>query len=157
MPKKGKLLGIDYGDAKIGIAISDDSQTVAFGRVLLKNESRQIVIKKIKELCEEEGIVGIVIGLPLNMEGEKTLQTEKVESFAQALTEEINLPVNFHDERLTSMESDAILYTLGVRGSGKSKKIVKKQEQDIIAASLILQNYLNLHLRETGRGDILVK
>ncbi len=145
MPKKGKLLGIDYGDAKIGIAISDESQTVAFGRVLIKNKSHEAVIKQIKEICDKEKVVEIIIGLPLNMDGEKTKQTRKVEHFGETLRLQIGIPIKFHDERLTSAESDAILYTLGVKGSGKSKKKIKKQEQDIIAASLILQNYLNLY------------
>jgi putative Holliday junction resolvase len=153
MPNKGKVLGIDYGDVKIGIAISDESQTVAFGRVLIKNKSQKDTIAQIKKLCEDENIVEIVIGLPLNMDGEKTEQTRKVEQFGEELKSEIGLPINYHDERLTSAESDAILYTLGVTGSGKSKKNIKKQEQDIIAASLILQNYLNFKLREPGTGE----
>ncbi|MFC1655368.1 Holliday junction resolvase RuvX [Patescibacteria group bacterium] len=151
MPDKGKVLGIDYGDAKIGVAISDESQTVAFGRVLIKNKSRESVIKQIKEICDSEKVVEIVIGLPLNMDGEETAQTRKVEQFGDVLESQIGLPVNYNDERLTSAESDAILYTLGVKGSGKSKKNVKKQEQDIIAASLILQNYLNLLTGKQGK------
>ena len=78
-----------------------------------------------------------MIGYPLNMEGEKTQQTAKIEQFAELLKKTLNLPVLFQDERLTSKQSDVILSSLEI------KRSKKKNENDVIAASLILQNYLN--------------
>jgi putative Holliday junction resolvase len=148
MSDRGKIMGIDYGDVRIGIAVSDVDQIVAFGRTSIQNTSQNDAIKKIKEICDEEKIVEIVVGLPLSMEGKHTEQTDKTKVFGEKLKEVTNLIVNYQDERLTTMESDAILYTLGVRGKGKSKIATKKKEKDKIAASLILQNYLNLVTRE---------
>ena len=150
-PNPGKILCIDYGDVRIGIAVSDNGQTVAFGRESIQNISDKDSIAQIKRICEEENIVEIVIGLPLSMEGDHTQQTDKAEAFGDKLKDATNLPVKYHDERLTTAESDAILYTLGVRGGGKSKIATKKKEKDKIAASLILQNYLNLVTREKKR------
>lgn len=142
MLEKGKVLGIDYGDKRIGIAISDVDQTMAFGKTSIENSSLKEVIKSIIDLCNAEKVVKIVVGLPLSMEGKKTAQTEKVENFVNALKEPVKIPIEYHDERLTSLSSDVILNTLDIRG--KSKHKTRKTERDIIAASLILENYLHL-------------
>jgi putative Holliday junction resolvase len=138
MTQKGKILGIDYGDKRIGVAISDPDRMVAFGKTVIQNESLEKAVGAVKNLCEEEKITEIVLGLPLNMDGTETEQTDKVKKFKDSLEQAIKLPINLHDERMTSVESDGILNTLGVRGNAR------KEEQDKIAASLILQNYLDL-------------
>ncbi|MCD6109263.1 Holliday junction resolvase RuvX [bacterium] len=135
---KGKALGIDYGDKRIGIAVSDNEQQMAFVRDNIKNTSKRKVIKKIKELCEQEKIILVVVGLPLNMEGENTEQTLKVIGFVNELKKAINQKIVYHDERLTTKRSDVILTSIGIRGKDRKEKI------DSIAASLILQNYLDL-------------
>jgi putative Holliday junction resolvase len=148
---KGKILGIDYGDVRIGIAVSDVDQTIAFGRKAIKNLSYKQVIEEIVKICKEEKIVQIIIGLPLGLDGRKTDQTKKVEFFVSKLKEHLDIPINYQDERLTTKESNGILTTLKIR---RKEKKFKKQQKDIIAASLILQNYLNLinGKDERGRG-----
>lgn len=149
MTIKGKALGIDYGDRRIGIAVSDNQQQVAFGREYIKNTTKKEVIQKIKALCEQDQITLIVVGLPLNMDGDDTEQTRKVRLFTEDLKKAVNQEIVLHDERLTTKRSDAILASIGKRGN------VKKEEKDIIAASLILQNYLDLLGKSQGKekGD----
>lgn len=134
----GKILGIDYGTKRIGIAVSDESRQVAFGRKFIKNKSKQYVISELKELCEEEKVVEIVVGYPLNMEGDHTATTNMVDNFIKLLENEFETPIITHDERLTSKQGDVILSSLGKKGDAK------KNESDIIAATIILQNYLDL-------------
>ena len=141
MTNKGKALGIDYGDRRIGIAVSDETQEVVFPREYISNEGDVEVIQKIKELCEQEKIILVVVGLPLNMEGEDSEQTKKVHKFTQELTEAVDQEIVLHDERLTTRQSDVILTSIEKRSN---REQAKKEEIDSIAASLILQNYLDL-------------
>lgn len=152
MTNKGKALGIDYGDRRIGIAISDDGREVIFPREYVLNTGNQEVIKKIKQLCEQEKIVLIVVGLPLNMEGEDSGQTKKVRKFTESLKEVVDAEIALHDERLTTRRSDVILTSIGKRSK---REDAKKEEIDSIAASLILQNYLDLLGKSQGKkkGD----
>lgn len=135
---EGKVLGIDYGHVRVGIAVSDYVQSIAFGRDSIKNKSRKYLLKEIREICKTEKIVKIVIGLPLNMEGKNTSQTFEAKKFGKLLEKATKIPVVYNDERLTSVESDGILNALGYRGPQK------RNEKDKIAASIILQNYLDL-------------
>lgn len=135
---KGKVLGIDYGHVRVGIAVSDVERTIAFGRMTLENKSKKYLIEKINDICSDDNIKEIVIGLPLNMDGSETKQTKHVKKFGNLLKSSLNIPVKYHDERLTSLESDGILNALGYGGREKRK------DKDKIAASLILQNYLDL-------------
>lgn len=152
MTIKGKALGIDYGDRRIGIAVSDNQQQVAFGREYIPNTTKTEVIQKIKLLCEQDQITLIVVGLPLNMEGEDTDQTRKVRKFVDELFEAVDAEIVLHDERLTTRRSDVILTSIGKRSN---REDAKKEEIDSIAASLILQNYLDLLGKSQGRekGD----
>src|SRR5690349_12023657 len=78
-----KILGIDYGLVRIGLALSDETQTIAFGKETIQNDSK--AIEKLKKIIHEENVESVVIGYPLNLKGEKTSQTLKVESFEQKL------------------------------------------------------------------------
>lgn len=151
MTNKGKALGIDYGDRRIGIAVSDDGQEVVFPRDYISNTGNEEVIQKIKALCEQEKISLIVVGLPLNMEGEDSEQTRKVRIFTDHLKEVVDAEIVLHDERLTTRRSDVILTSINKRSN---REEAKKEEIDSIAASLILQNYLDLRMKSKGKGRI---
>lgn len=137
-------MGIDYGDARVGVALSNPEKQIAFGREMILNKSKNAVIYRIKQIIEEDNVELIILGLPLSMEGEDTAQTTKVRKFGNLLSKAVKTPIVYNDERLTTYESDGILTSIGVSGRNK------KKEKDIIAASLILQNYLDSK-EEKGR------
>lgn len=141
MPK-GKIIGLDWGHKRIGVAISDSERLMAFTRTSISNNGK--AVKEIGKLCIDEKVELIVLGYPLNMEGTKTKSTMAVEAFAAKLNSELKIEIIFHDERLTSRESDSIITSIGI------KKEDRKKETDIIAASLILKNYLDLQSQGTG-------
>ncbi len=136
--QKGKILGLDWGTKRIGVAISDIFQQMAFGRTSIENKSNDYVIKKLDSIINEENIISIILGFPTSLEGKKTNSTIKVEEFKALLERNFKIPIILQDERLTSVESDSIITSLNI------KKKDKKKENDIIAASLILKNYLDL-------------
>lgn len=124
-----KILGIDYGLKKIGLALSDG--TLAQPYQILKIEEPASVFTKIIRICEEEKIEKIVIGLSENQMAQKTRR------FGEELKEITGLPVVYQDETLTSLEAQKILVQIG-----KPKK-KRQQQEDLISAALILQNYLD--------------
>lgn len=138
-----KVLAIDHGVVRIGIALSDDTQTIAFGREAIKNDDK--AVGKIKQLAVDESISAIVLGYPLNLSGEKTEQTREVEKFEQKLKTAFSTAgitgIQFirYDERFTSkMAADSML-----ESGMKKKKRQDKANIDIISAALILQGYLD--------------
>lgn len=137
-----KILGLDWGQKRIGVAISDSEKLMAFPKTSIQNNNE--AIKKIGEICKKENVNLIVLGYPYNLEGEQNDSTVAVEKFAKRLNEELNIDIDFIDERLTSVQSDSIITSINI------KKEDRKKETDIIAASLILKNYLDLISQGTG-------
>lgn len=138
-----KILGIDHGIVRIGIAVSDESSTIAFGREIILNNKD--VFTKIKKFISDEYITQIVIGYPLTLKGEKSEQTLAVEKFETDLKNALsaapfsNITITRWDERFTSkMASDSM-----VESGMKKKKRQQKGIIDIISASLMLQSYLD--------------
>lgn len=138
-----KILGIDHGAVRIGIAVSDESSSIAFGREIILNNKDVFV--KIKKFIADEHITQIVIGYPLTLKGEKSEQTLAVERFETDLKKTLsgppfnNITIIRWDERFTSkMASDSML-----ESGMKKKKRQLKGNIDIISASLMLQSYLD--------------
>lgn len=121
-----KILGIDYGSKRVGLAISDESFTLARELSIL---SPKAFWDHIEELVLTEEISHIILGLPLNMNGNPTESTRNVQQFADKLEEKLNLPVEYMDERLSSVMA-------GNMPGGK-------KNVDSLAAQIILQNYLD--------------
>lgn len=140
MNHQSKLLGIDYGASSIGLAITDQTRQFVFGRETLSLKKGLLpALQKLKELCTEEKIQSVVIGLPLDEEGNETDQSQKIRTFAGKLKSTIpGLEVYFQDESFTSFEADQVLAEAGI--SAKENKI----HQDELAAILILKRYLKL-------------
>ncbi len=126
-----KYLGVDYGTKRTGLAISDVSGRVAVLKETIEVESQDEVIARMKEIVEEDDVETVVIGLPINMEGEQTEMTERVERFVEKLRNHIDIPVQTTDERLTTEMAKKLL-----RG-------LKKKERDQVAAQILLQNFLD--------------
>ncbi|NMC51773.1 Holliday junction resolvase RuvX [Candidatus Kuenenbacteria bacterium] len=122
----GRILGIDFGEKNIGLAISDREQSQAFVYGTLKVSNN--LFDDLKEICEKELIDKIVVGLPLSLKGEYTNKTEEVVYFVEELEIKTKLLVETQDERLSSVEADKT-------GSGHGR--------DEESARIILQSYLD--------------
>ena len=142
----GKLLGLDHGDKRFGIALSDAGQLIATPRLLVEGEVA--LWQALNSLVEEEEVEAVVIGLPLNMDGSEGPRARKVIEFSRVLEEKTGLPVHFHDERLSSFEAENALCEAGVYGEKRKSRV------DMVAAQIILQGYLNQMNEEPPvRGD----
>lgn len=133
-----KIMGIDYGDTRTGLAISDEEERLAFsiGAVVAKNieTAAALVAEKIRESEAE----AVVLGLPKNMDGSEGFRAEKTRKFAAALQELFpEMPMDFLDERLTTKAAEYYLNATNTRG----KK--RKGTVDTMAAQIILQDYLD--------------
>ena len=132
-----RMLGVDYGDARIGLSVSDELETLASPLITLKSESMRKNIDAVADIAAAENVSRIIIGLPLNMDGSEGVRASKTRSFGRVLEKVSGLPVEYFDERLTSVEAEEIMETVGV------KKYKRKNLVDRIAAQLILQGYLD--------------
>ncbi|MCB9030436.1 MAG: Holliday junction resolvase RuvX [Deltaproteobacteria bacterium] len=132
------VLGIDVGDVRVGLALSDEQRKVATPYKTVQ-KSQGNAEKEILTLIEQRGIDTLVVGLPLNAKGEKTEQCQKVEAFCLRLQKRASITIHFVDEHLTS---EAAKERLGLSGA-KAQAAHKKGLIDSVAASIILQEYLD--------------
>lgn len=133
-------MGIDFGDRKIGIAVSDQLGWTAQGvETLVRGSGLLSDLDKIKAIAQEYEVEKIVVGLPLNMNGTTGPMGEKALSFADNLRRHLQLPVESWDERLTTSAAERLLISADVRRS-KRRQVIDK-----IAAAIILQSYLDAH------------
>ena len=142
-----RVLGIDYGARRIGLALSDATATLASPWRLVQRppseaETLRLMIKDITALAgEDDGLEAVVIGWPRRLDGSPTDQTRYVEAFARAIEAQITIPVVLQDERLSSHEAES---RLAVRESDWRKR---KAKLDAAAAAIILQDYLDSRSR----------
>ena len=134
---KSRLLGIDPGKKRIGLAISDEDKLVSTPLKTILKKKFFDFIKEIKEIIEENNIKGIVVGNPLNMDGSKGSSSQSSNDFARNLSNNISIPVTMWDERLSSEGAFKLSANTGVNTSKKIKKL------DQNAASFILQGALD--------------
>lgn len=132
-----KIMGVDYGDARTGIAISDLLCSIVGSTTVIHSRRDEKTITEIQKLVQENSIGEIVVGLPKNMDGSEGPRAEVCRSFAEQLKEATGLPVAMWDERRTTVEAHNILSERNYHG----KK--RKNTVDAVAASLILEGYLN--------------
>ena len=135
---KGKLLGIDFGDKRTGLAVSDPSRILASGIGYISPGGIVKVADAIAQVCAEQRIVGIVLGLPVNMDGSQGFRADRIKELAALLNERMpEIPVAFFDERLSTMAATRFLNETNTRGA-KRKGVV-----DTLSAQIILQNALD--------------
>lgn len=133
---------MDVGDVRIGIAVSDIMGIIANPLETYKRKGDlDKDVQYIVDLCKQREVSLIVSGLPKNMRGEETLQTEKTRQFAQEVERQSGIEVKFIDERLTSVSAERVLIEGNVRREDRKKVI------DKVAATIILQNYLDYYKR----------
>ncbi len=131
-----KIMGIDYGDARTGVAISDLLCSIVGTTAVVPSRNKEKAIADIVRMAKENQVGEIVVGLPKNMDGTEGVRAQLCREFAQLLREATGLPVAMWDERRTTVEAHNILSTHNYHG----KK--RKETVDAVAASLILEGYL---------------
>lgn len=135
-----RLMAIDYGTRRIGIALSDMMRLIAQPYTILALTTRENLYNDIKHIVQDQDVDKIIVGLPLNMNGSESHASELCTAFAGELSEALSIPVEIWDERLTSVEAESIL----TQEAGMSRK-KRKKIRDKLAACLILRSYLESH------------
>ena len=135
--KRGRVLAVDYGDVRTGIAISDEGRFLASGVATLRENGMVKTADRVAEEARRLGAVLIVVGLPKNMDGSEGPRAEVIRAFSGYLRERVDLPIEYWDERLTTVEAHRILTESAV--GGKRRRAVV----DTLAAEIILQSYLD--------------
>tara|TARA_B110000116_G_C16413921_1_gene393107 strand:+ start:186 stop:602 length:417 start_codon:yes stop_codon:yes gene_type:complete len=133
----GRILALDHGDKKIGVAISDPMKIIAKPLQIIINSSYDRILSELNDLIREFDIEMIVVGLPITMKNTTSEQTKKVIEFIDYLKENLSINIQTYDERLTSKMAIKALVMQGIK-TGHNK-----QEIDKTSAAIFLQNYLD--------------
>jgi putative Holliday junction resolvase len=148
--KRQAILAVDYGRARIGLAIADGETRMPQPLSTMERINRNEDLRRLRELVREHGVTQIVVGLPLRLDGTRGEMAEEAERFAQRVRKQIGVPVEMADERLTSWEAERLLEEMQGRfihdekltGGRKRKKPQEKMTVDAVAAAVILTEYL---------------
>lgn len=132
-----KLLGLDYGNKRIGYAVADTVLGIAFGRDVIENKSFDFVLNQLEEIIKTDQIDKIIIGLPKFLDGQYSDQTFLTKDFASNLREKMQIEIEFFDERLSSSEAIKNLHLQNYKNKDQ------KGKKDVIAAEIILQKYVD--------------
>lgn len=131
----GRMLGLDIGERRIGVAVSDELGTIASPVGLIRRE--RDVAAEVRALVEQYGAVRVVAGLPIGLSGREGPQAQTVRAFVDDLARQLDVPVEFYDERLSTAVAERSLIAGGTRRSKRREKV------DAVAAAVILQGYLD--------------
>jgi putative Holliday junction resolvase len=143
---RARYLGLDVGNRRIGVAVSDELGLTAQPVLTLERKrNTRDDLRSLARLCRRFGVAGIVVGNPTHLSGEQSPQAAKTQAFAGALAELTGLPIHLWDERLTTHEAHRILYEAG------HERQTHRRVVDQVAATLILQEFLEKQGR--GNGD----
>ncbi len=133
-----RILGIDYGEARTGLSVCDENETVATVIGTVHERDKERLADKITAVCAEEKIQKIVLGLPKNMDGTEGFRAEHTHKFCDLLAQRMpEMPMDFYDERMTTMVASRFM----MEGNTKGKK--KKASIDALSAQIILQDYID--------------
>ena len=132
-----RILALDHGTKRIGVAVSDETKTIAQPLEYIPAEPFADFLTRLKQLLREKEIDLILIGLPRNMDGSYGPAAEKVQTFVGVLANAITIPIKTWDERLTSAQANRVL----IQGGARRDK--RKQKVDQTAAAILLQSYLD--------------
>jgi putative Holliday junction resolvase len=134
--KAGRILAVDYGRRRVGIALCDEMGVAVRPIPALPNKGRRELVSQIRRLVEEHEVEGLVVGLPLNMDGTAGESASQAREFMQTLRSQLNLPLTAVDERLTTVEAAGLWKDMSPRQQKKYRSV------DSLAAALILQRFL---------------
>ncbi|MCA9860452.1 MAG: Holliday junction resolvase RuvX [Thermomicrobiales bacterium] len=143
LPTTGRLLGLDVGGKRIGVSLSDEGQILSSPWGMVEQGSRSIA--ELARIAREIGAVGIVAGLPTGLSGREGAQAAETRRFADAVADELDLPISYWDERLSSSQAERMLIDAGLRRKERRGQI------DALAASLVLQSYLDARMHRRNR------
>ena len=132
-----KIMSVDYGDSRTGIAICDKNEMLASPYTVIKEAYQPKLIKEITNIVSKEKVEKIVIGLPRNMDGSYGYRCDECKSLGDAIMAELDITIDYEDERLTTVISHNVLSSNNVRGKNR------KDTVDAVAAVMILQSYLD--------------
>jgi len=132
-----RIMGLDLGTRRIGVAVSDESATIAQGRENIGRKTDGLAVREILSLAEEMDVAEIVIGLPINMDGTEGARALDSRKFAEKLEKAGRFPVKFWDERMSTMEAESVMLEADISRRKRKKHI------DKLAAQIILQGYLD--------------
>ena len=130
-----RILAIDHGDRRFGLAISDVTGMIA--RPLEVVEGEDFALRRVDEILDEDGVERIVLGFPLDMDGGEGTKDQVVKEFKKRLEARVEIPVRLWDERLTTVQAGRILRDSGLSTAKRRARV------DMIAAQIILQSYLD--------------
>ncbi len=134
----GRLLGVDFGDVRTGLALSDAARFLASGLETIRPGSMTKTAEAVAQAAKDHSVVGIIVGLPVNMNGSQGERAEHARMFAAMLDERVpELPILLIDERMTTMAASRFLNETNTRGQ-KRKQVI-----DTLSAQIILQNALD--------------
>ena len=134
--KLSRNLGVDFGEKRIGLALSDPLKIIATPFKTLNGRSLKLVMKELEQIVTEQNVELIVVGHPLGMKGQETIQTKRVLEFVNQLRYN-GYKVKLEDERLSSVSAKHVMIELGIK-TGHNKELI-----DQISAAIILQQYLD--------------
>ena len=132
----GRVLGIDYGDSRIGLAMSDPLKIIASPFKTIRNEGNEKCLQVFQSLIKEKDVEAIVVGLPMGLKGQETVQTKKVREFSDLLYT-LKLPIHLEDERLSSVSAEKSMIQQNIK-TGHNKGLIDQR-----AAAIILQQFLD--------------
>ena len=132
----GRVLGIDYGDSRIGLAMSDPLKIIASPFKTIRNEGNEKCLQVFQSLIKDKDVEAIVVGLPMGLKGQETAQTKKVREFADLLYA-LKLPIHLEDERLSSVSAEKSMIQQNIK-TGHNKGLIDQR-----AAAIILQQFLD--------------
>jgi len=139
MLKDKKIMGIDYGERRIGLSLSDPSKIIASGHSTIDTLKDPTPLDTICKIIEAENVEAVVIGVPERTDGIKGGKSDDVKNWASNLESRINIPIHFQDESYTSVMAKESLK----KRKGRKRTRMKKEDIDRVAACFILQEYLN--------------
>jgi len=145
LDSQGRILAIDFGLVRMGLAVSDALGLTAQGLSTLVRTNKEADFRHLEGLAAEYAVVGVIVGHPISHAGEETEMSRRVVRFAQELRARLALPVDLWDERMTSLEADRSLRESNLGG----KK--RRQARDRVAAQILLQSYLDRRHHQRGR------
>lgn len=137
-------MGLDVGDRRIGVAVSDPDGLIAQGIVVITRTNLSRDIAALGSIIREQGVEKVVVGLPRRMDGSIGPQAEKAQAFGRTLQESVGVQVVFWDERLTTAEAERVMISAGTRRAKRKSTI------DMAAATILLQSYLDYASRGVG-------
>ncbi len=143
-----RIMGLDLGERRIGVALSDESQTLATPFEVIQRVSFAQLLSRIEQIAAEQHVESIVIGDPLSLNGEVGPQARHIAAEARRIQERLQLPTVLWDERLSTVSAEQLMAARGVRRRGARRKPI-----DAIVAAMILQEFLDARRAQASHGD----